>query len=245
MTAWRLPDAPLRSRALGAYAVAFAALMLAAVAARAAWGLSGAYLWKAAAIFGVIAGTGFGFVQASHPFARFGSANTVTTARAAMAALVAALVGEPGSVPQLLAASGSAVMTAFDGVDGYLARRTGMASAFGARFDMETDALLILALSMLTWQHGKAGPWIVFAGLLRYLFVVASWIVPRMQRPLPYSRRRQAVCVVQIAGLSLVVLPPVVPPLSVWLAAILLATLVYSFAVDIIWLCRRREPAFM
>src|SRR5262245_26077385 len=70
MTAWRLPDAPLRSRALGVYAATFAALMLAAVAARAAWGLNSAYPWKAAAIFGVIAGLGFGFVQASHPFPR-------------------------------------------------------------------------------------------------------------------------------------------------------------------------------
>ena len=32
---------------------------------------------------------------------------------------------------------------------------------FGARFDMEIDALLILALSILAWRHGKAGAWVV------------------------------------------------------------------------------------
>jgi multidrug efflux pump subunit AcrA (membrane-fusion protein) len=36
-----------------------------------------------------------------------------------------------------------------DGVDGWLARRHEIASRFGARFDMEVDALLILALSVL------------------------------------------------------------------------------------------------
>jgi phosphatidylglycerophosphate synthase len=151
------------------------------------------------------------------------------------------LVGEPGPWPQTLAAIGSVMTMLLDGVDGYLARRNKMESTFGARFDMETDAILILALSLLTWQHGKAGVWILLAGLLRYLFVAATWIVPRMQRPLPSSRRRQVVCVVQIVGLSLVVLPRISPPASVWISGLLLALLVWSFAVDIIWLCRSRS----
>ena len=49
--------------------------------------------------------------------------------------------------------------------------RSNEASSFGARFDMETDALLILVLAALVWQHGKAGPWILAAGLMRYAFV--------------------------------------------------------------------------
>ena len=65
-------------------------------------------------------------------------------------------------------------MTLLDGVDGWLARRHRIASAFGARFDMEIDALLILALSVLAWRHEKAGAWVVASGLLRYAFVAAG-----------------------------------------------------------------------
>ncbi len=228
----------LRARVFGVFVVGLVVLTTTAMLARLELGLSALYAWKAASLFVVGAGIALGAVQASHPFARFGSANVVTTARAGVVALVAGLVGESGNSPTVLAAGGSLATTLLDGVDGYLARRSRMASPFGARFDMETDALLILALSVLAWQHGKAGAWILLAGLLRYLFVAAGWVVPRMRRALPPSRRRQAVCVVQIAGLSLVVLPVIVQPLSVWISAVLLAVLVYSFAIDIIWLCR-------
>ena len=90
---------------------------------------------------------------------------------------------------------------ALDGVDGALARGRGEASEFGARFDMETDALLILVLAALVWQHDKAGAWILLAGLLRYLFVAASYVLPWLGAALPPSRRRQTVCVVQIVSL--------------------------------------------
>ena len=55
-------------------------------------------------------------------------------------------------------------------MDGWRAGRE-QASAFGARFDMETDAALILILSLLVWQHGKAGAGSLRCGLMRYAFV--------------------------------------------------------------------------
>src|SRR6185503_8589303 len=112
-----------------------------------------------------------------------------------------------------------------DGLDGWLARRTRMTSAFGARFDMEIDALLILVLATLTWQFGKAGAWVFFSGLLRYIFVAAGWLWSWMQRPLPPSRRRQAICVVQIVGLIVAVAPFVRVPISTMAAAASLAAL--------------------
>jgi hypothetical protein len=36
-----------------------------------------------------------------------------------------------------------------------VARRSRMASAFGARFDMEVDALLMMAISILVWQYAR------------------------------------------------------------------------------------------
>jgi phosphatidylglycerophosphate synthase len=129
-----------------------------------------------------------------------------------------------------------------DGVDGRLARRRGEVSAFGARFDMETDALLILAMTALAWQFGKAGPWIVLAGALRYVFVAAGYGCAWLRRALPNSRRRQTICVIHIVSLVVCLLPPVTPPLSSFVALAGLLLLGSSFAIDVAWLARRPVP---
>lgn len=204
--------------------------------------LSSLYALKAAAVFGMVVAVALTFVRAHHPFTRFGPANQVTTVRAIIVALVAGLIGEPGDATNgTFAATASGIVTALDAVDGWLARKTRMASPFGARFDMEIDALLILALAILAWQYEKAGAWVVLAGLLRYVFVAAGWVVPWMRRPLPPSRRRQAICVLQIIGSSLVLLPAVTPPASARMAALLLLALFASFLIDVMWLWRRDE----
>jgi phosphatidylglycerophosphate synthase len=168
---------------------------------------------------------------------RFGAANRVTLLRVALIALVAACIGEaPGSALSWSIIGIVTLTLILDGVDGRLARRTQSMSAFGARFDMETDAALILILSVLCWRFGKAGSWILLAGALRYGFVLASQLLPWMQRPLPYSRRRQTVCILQ-SSFMLGVISPLFPvPASTLLAAGTLAMLVGSFAVDIHWL---------
>jgi phosphatidylglycerophosphate synthase len=169
----------------------------------------------------------------------FGAANAVTLARAVLVLWLTALLGVAATdvLGWLLVALafGAAVL---DGVDGALARSRGEGSAFGARFDMETDALLILVLAALVWQHGKADVWILSAGLLRYLFVAASYAMPWLGAALPPSRRRQAVCVVQIATLIGALAPPIVSPWSDLLALAGLVALLTSFGVDVRWLAR-------
>lgn len=200
------------------------------------------FVVKAALLFGgsaliVVRAAGHG-----HPFDRFGAANLVTTIRLAVVVLVAACTGEAASPTVAFGvALASVLVAASDGIDGWLARRTGLASAFGARFDMEVDALLVLVLSVLIWQYGKAGPWIVLAGLLRYLFVLSGWAWTRMRAPLFPSLRRKAVCVLQIVGLSAVMLPALSPRHSTWLAALLLLALSGSFLTDIVWLWQRHD----
>ena len=76
------------------------------------------------------------------------------------------------------------------------------------------------------------------AGLLRYLFVAASYAWPWLGATLPPSRRRQAVCVVQIVSLLGALAPVVEPPWSAALALAGLAVLVWSFGVDVVWLAR-------
>ena len=199
------------------------------------------YPLKAVGVFAVIVMIASARWRAHHPFPTFGLANRITTARAFLVALAAGLIGE---APRPDIATGAvalgAIATALDGVDGWVARRTRMASAFGARFDMEVDALLIQVLAILAWRHGKAGAWVLFSGLLRYIFVVAGWIWPWMQRTLFPSLLRKTICIVQIAGLLVALLPAVTPTASAAIAAASLAILSYSFLVDALWLWRRR-----
>ena len=211
-----------------------------ALAGRARLGLSDPYLLRAGALFTIIALMALGFLEEHHPFERFGAANVVTTVRAALVALTVGLVGEP--VVPLVALSAlvlSLIATMMDGLDGWMARRTHMASAFGARFDMEIDALLILGLALLAWRHGKAGVWVLASGVLRYAFVAAGWWLPWLERPLVPSVRRQGICVLQVAALTVVMAPTLAPPISALIAAVALATLSGSFLVDTVWLWRR------
>lgn len=176
-----------------------------------------------------------------HPHRTLGPANWVTTGRTALVALIGGLALQPpsASVATMCVVVGS-IAAVMDGWDGWLARRTRMSSAFGARFDMEVDALLILVLGMVAWRHGKAGTWVLLSGALRYLFVVAEWVFPWMRRPLPTSTRRKAVCVIQIVGLLAAISPLVSPPLSEAIAATTLILLAWSFAVDVQWLWSAR-----
>jgi phosphatidylglycerophosphate synthase len=182
-----------------------------------------------------------------YPKTRFGIANTVTLVRLAGAAIFAGFVVEPallaGPAAAWAALAAALALLSLDGVDGFFARRQGLESAYGARFDMEVDALFILVLALIAWRLGETGVWVLGLGLLRYAFVAAAWIWPPLDRPLPWSRRRKTVCVIQVAVLTALLAPVVVPPVTGWLAASAFAALVWSFAVDIRWLLAERRAA--
>jgi phosphatidylglycerophosphate synthase len=219
----------------------FALGILAVVAWILQWrtGLGGPFTLKVLTAFALGLALLLVALPAQPPQSRFGAANQVTLGRAALAALLLGLIGE-GSAP-LLAWSAVAIGLlgiTLDGLDGWLARRHGNASAFGARFDMETDAVLILALAVLAWQFGKAGPWILLAGLMRYAFVAAGFWLRWLRRPLPPSFRRQTVCVVQSVSLLLCIVPAVAPPWSAGIAGAGLILLSWSFWIDVRWLAR-------
>jgi len=203
--------------------------------------LSPGFVFKTGAIFLASMLIAVSRVGAHHPYLRFGPANTLTTLRLALVALIAAALAEPHTATLAWAVTTVAIIASgLDGVDGWLARRSTLTSAFGARFDMETDALLILVLSALAWRWDRAGVWVLACGLMRYAFVAAAWVWRWMAWPLPPSWRRKFVCVVQIVGLAIVVAPVLPPPLSVWLAAATLVMLTWSFAVDVWWLAVQR-----
>ena len=225
--------------ALMAIALAAAATVLARSLA-----LGPLYVAKALAVFGVVGLLVLMNLGAHHPFARFGPANQLTLARAALTALLAGLIGAPGGTASAGFAFALAIAAALlDALDGPVARATGMTSAFGARFDMEIDAALLAVLAALAWRLDKAGPWVLASGLARYAFVAAGALAPWLRAPLPPSFRRKLVCAVQTAVLVTVLAPVLAPPATSILAALALALLLFSFAADVIWLRRHSgEP---
>lgn len=201
------------------------------------------YPIKVGVALAIVAAVARKFRQTDHPFTQLGPANQVTMLRAALVTMAAGLIGEPILTGNATVAVTAAVLASvLDGVDGWLARRTNMSSTFGARFDMEVDALLIMVLATLAWQYGKAGAWVLLSGLLRYAFVAAGWVWPWMQDPLPPSRRRQTICVVQVVGLIVTVAPFITSPVSTVIAATALVALTCSFLVDTLWLWRHATP---
>ncbi|MEM7443448.1 MAG: CDP-alcohol phosphatidyltransferase family protein [Pseudomonadota bacterium] len=198
--------------------------------------------WSSLALYGVIAVVMWSAIGRFHPYPMFGLPNVLTLSRTvivcAMAGVLVAGLVAPWAWPMVVVASIALIL---DGFDGWAARRFAISSRFGARFDMEIDALCLLVLSVMVFDLGKVGPIVLLIGLARYGFVVAGWLWPALERPLPPSARRKTVCVVQ--GIVLTVcLAPIIPT---WLAtpAVLaaLALLVYSFTVDTIWLVANRR----
>ncbi len=169
-----------------------------------------------------------------------GPADFVTLTRAVITCVLAALTADallyhlltPWFVPMTVAA------LVLDAADGWVARRTGTSSAFGNRFDGEVDAFLILVLSL--YVAPRFGAWVLAAGLLRYAFAVAGWVLPWMRARLTYRYWRKVVTAIQgivLTSAAVDVLPP-------WLTTgglvLGLALLTESFGRDICWLV---EPA--
>ena len=201
--------------------------------------LSGTYLLLAGLQYIVLLTLVLRFFQRSEAERGLGAANRVTLGRSTLIFAVSALLFESSPFKNEVywwAITLSTIALILDGVDGRVARRTLTNTTFGARFDMELDALLMVALSILVWQTGKVGPWVIGIGAFRYGFVLAGWLWSPLTAELPPSQRRKTVCVVESVAL-LVCLGPVIPTnIAVGVAAGALLLLTYSFAIDVRWL---------
>lgn len=242
------PRQRLAARALwlvggGAFVLAIAAAAIANMG-----GLSAYFLCTAVGSYVVAAAIIPRQIAAFHPHARFGLANTITLVRLLLTCLLAGVAVElwvsgPGMAGSPWSAFAlAAVALVLDGLDGMAARKFGVASAFGARFDMEVDAFLILVLSVLALGLGKAGPWVLAIGIMRPAYVALGMIWPVLAGPVPPAWRRKAIAVVQGWTLAALLTPVVQPPMSELVAAAALALLVYSFGIDIVMLVRARRP---
>lgn len=150
-----------------------------------------------------------------------GPANRVTLVRSVLVAAVGVLTfvdDFAARVPVLVALATVALV--LDGVDGWVARRTGTASAFGARFDLEVDAFLILLLSLYVAR--SAGWWVLLIGAARYLFVAAGRVLPWLREAAPPRPWCKVVAVVQ--GVVLTIAAADMVP-SAWTRAALVGAL--------------------
>ncbi|HXQ53526.1 MAG TPA: CDP-alcohol phosphatidyltransferase family protein [Stellaceae bacterium] len=206
--------------------------VLAALLALASWPLGWIACGVALTLFAAIGAIVLARLAHHAPQTRFGVANTVTAARAAAVALLFGIWAGAAPVPPWTVIAIATAVLAADGIDGWLARRSGLASRFGARFDMEVDALLVLALALIVFAAARAGAFVILSGALRYLYVAAGRLVPMLAAPLAPSRRRQTICVAQVGLLVAALAPPVPSAVANGLAALGLALLTYSFAAD-------------
>ena len=152
----RLPAPPLGRRVLIAAGLGSLALAGLAVALHSWFDTIPTQPLVAQAVFTAMMAVALLTMRDQHPFPDFGAANWVTLMRAVLVALAASLITEPAksSLAWVVVAL-TATVAALDGIDGWLARRTGMSSAFGARFDMETDTFCMLVLSLVVWRPSE------------------------------------------------------------------------------------------
>lgn len=172
--------------------------------------------------------------------ARLGPADWVTLVRAVLVAVITVLVvrGFWAPVPVVpLVALGIAALLS-DLLDGYVARRTATTSAFGARFDMEVDAALILVLSVHLAR--SYGAWVLAIGLMRYALWAAERLLPWLRGPLPPRFWRKVVA--SATGQTLTYLSSTLFPrwFAITALAAVLALLVESFGRDVVYLWTRR-----
>jgi len=170
-------------------------------------------------------------------------ADAVTLTRAMIACAVAALVVESwlGNAATAPLVGLAVIALVLDAVDGRVARVTRRSTGFGARFDGEADAFLLLVLSAhVAASHGV---WVLAIGAARYAFWAAGSAWPWLRSPLPRRDWRKVVTAVQ--GIVLVVAAADVAPRSAVTLALVaaLVLLTESFGRDVLWLVRRRPGA--
>lgn len=183
-----------------------------------------------AALVGAMAGVVLVHAAASAPRSDGpGPADLVTGLRLGMAIGIGALVLFAALPPPMLAAL-LVLALATDAFDGWIARSTGSASRFGARFDLETDAVLLAAAALAAMEF--TGPIVLLAPMLRPAWVLAALALPWLERPLPPSFRRRACCALPIFLLLAVPWPLAGTVLAAPVGFLATFLLVASFSID-------------
>jgi phosphatidylglycerophosphate synthase len=164
----------------------------------------------------------------------FGWANTVTALRLL---LIAALGMFAQDVPSAWTGALVLFIFALDGFDGWLARRYDQVTEFGAVFDKESDALMLLICALLLYLEQRLGAYILLCGFLRYAYVLVVALMPAGGAEAPRSRLGR-----WTFGILTTSMAASLWPLEPWhRPAAVIATLVLcsSFAHSLFWSLRQ------
>ena len=184
---------------------------------------------------------------------RLGAANAITLARLVVfaglggfGAASLAFAPEAGAAPGWIPALAYGLAALADGLDGFVARRTGTESAFGARLDAETDALGMAAASGIAVLIAGALPlWYLAAGFGRYLFGAALFAERRLGRglsPLPPSPFRRRLAGFQMGLLAVCLAPGIEPEWALPSTLALGGPFLAGFARDYLIASGRLDP---
>jgi phosphatidylglycerophosphate synthase len=213
-------------------------VLLAVLAATVGLGLAG---WVTGLAYAVVSVVLLRRGLARSGITEFGPADWVTLTRMSLVGSVAALTADAfyRSTQVGVLVSIAVVALLLDWVDGQVARRTGTASEFGARFDMEVDSVLLLVLSIDVARW--AGAWVLVFGGMRYAFGAVGWVLPWMRAQLPPRYWRKVVATSE--GVVLVLAVANVLPRSLTQLALVAAMglLLESFGRDVLWLWDHRS----
>lgn len=80
-----------------------------------------------------------------------------------------------------------ALIILIDGLDGFVARRSKQITMVGSRLDGETDAFMVLLLTVYHINTGKIPEWIILPGMMRHIFGILSYF---FKTPKEYTPRR-------------------------------------------------------
>lgn len=166
---------------------------------------------------------------------KFGVANWITFSRNLLVVLIVNILmldyGENENTAIMVL---SLIVLSMDGLDGYFARKLNICSDFGARFDMESDAMFILVLCVVIVLEYQSALWILLIGGMRYFYVMAQSFFPALSRPVKDRYSRKVICVIQIVALIVPLTGLVSESIYLPILALSLALLIFSFGRDIV-----------
>ena len=159
-----------------------------------------------------------------------GPANALTMLRGALFAAAGGFVVVPPTsgvrwLPGLCYGAG----VALDYLDGWVARRTDRSSALGADLDLAFDALGFLLVPPVGVVWGVLPPWYLFRGGEAYRRYRG-----RRVAPVPPSRVRRPLAALQMVVVTVALLPPFPPRVTIPLATASMVPSLVVFARD--WL---------
>lgn len=171
--------------------------------------------------------------------------NLLTMARIAAVPILVVLLYLPGTAPAWAAFAVFTIASVTDFLDGWLARRMGLVTAFGRIWDPIADKLLVTAALFLLAAFDRVGPLGMIAALvilLREILIsgLRAYLASEGAPGLAVSGLAKWKTAVQMAALALLILgeagstilpgTPMIGEVGLWLAAALTVITGWSYA---------------